>query len=165
MNPERFEEHSPGVTLDEDGRVAVHDSDGTEFRYVLGRNTYQQGTHSLKLKLEMFTDNFCVFVGIGKGDVVQLQDDPYAGTYGWGLGLNGTEWKDGSYEDKPELNGRVRQGETVKLVLELDCDVPNLSLHLPNGQQFRIEIPKSETGWKLHVNLFNENAKMRLVNE
>jgi hypothetical protein len=122
---EKFNMHSTGVTLEEDGIVAVHDPDKAEYRYVLGQNIYRQGTHSLKLKLEMFQDNFWMFVGILKKDVVLPKNDSYAwtGSYGWGLG-NGTEWKNGSHENESKLNGRVRQRQTVELVL--DCDVPSL---------------------------------------
>ena len=50
---EKFNLHSAGVTLDEDGKVAVHDRND-RLDYVLGKNVYQQGTVNLKLKLESF---------------------------------------------------------------------------------------------------------------
>ena len=48
---EKFNLHSPGVSLEEDGKVAVNAA-GTGFRYVLGENVYEQKIMNLKLKLE-----------------------------------------------------------------------------------------------------------------
>ena len=68
---EQFNQHSStGVTLEEDGIIAVHDPNKAEYRYVLGQNIYRQGTHSLKLKLETFQDNFWMFVGILNKDIL-----------------------------------------------------------------------------------------------
>ena len=50
VSGEKFNLHSSGVTLEKDGKVAVHD--GTiGHNYVLGGNIYQQGIVNLKLKL------------------------------------------------------------------------------------------------------------------
>ncbi|CAB4042459.1 Hypothetical predicted protein [Paramuricea clavata] len=159
---ERFNQHSPGVTLEQ---VAIHDPDETEYRYVLGQNIYRKGRHSLKLKLEMFKDTFWMFVGILKENVVAQPDSMshgWPGSYGWGLGKGGAKWENGVSTDENGLHD-VLQGDVVKLVL--DCDAANLSLlHLRTNQQFHIEIPKSQT-WRLHVNLFNKDDKICLVNE
>ena len=56
----------------------------------------------------------------------------------------------------------TKQGDTVELVL--DCDAAKLSLHLPTGQQFYIDLPKAQT-WKLHVNLYNANDKIRIMED
>jgi hypothetical protein len=107
-----------------------------------------------------------MFIGILKRDVDVPPDNGsnlshgWPGSYGWGLGREGREWRDGEYKNRQVLDNVVKEGNIVKLVL--DCDVGNLSLHLPDGQQFHIEIPKSET-WRLHVNLFNQGDKIRLV--
>ena len=71
MDPETFNQHSPGViSLENDGTVAIHDRDRTEYRYILGQNIYQQGTHRIRLNLETFRDHFWMFIGILNGDVV-----------------------------------------------------------------------------------------------
>ncbi|CAB3980896.1 Chaperone dnaK2 [Paramuricea clavata] len=161
---EKFNQHSPGVTLGEDGRVAVHDPDKAEHRYVLGQNIYREKTHSFRLELEMFKDRFWMFVGILKKGVVPPNNKSrrWPGSYGWALGESGQVWKDGSPTIDNALKDVTKQGDTVKLVL--DCDAAKLSLHLSTGQQFHIEILKSQT-WRLHVILLNPSDRLRIINE
>jgi hypothetical protein len=139
----------------------VHASNGNS--YVLGENVYQQGIVRFKLKVESFKNNEWMFVGIVKADVVPLDNYSYTwpGSYGWTLGKYGQIWKDGSYtNDDITLKNVTKQGDTVELVL--DCDAAKLSLHLPTGQQFHIEIPKSQT-WRLNVFLRGVNDKSSIV--
>ncbi|CAB3980903.1 K+ channel tetramerization domain-containing [Paramuricea clavata] len=161
---EKFNQHSPGVTLEEHSRVAVHDPDKAEHRYVLGQNIYREKTHSFRLELEMFKDHFWMFVGIMRNCVVPPNNKSrrWPGSYGWARGQRGQVWKDGSPTIDNALKNKTKQGDTVKLVL--DCDAAKLSLHLSTGQQFHIEIPKSQT-WRLHVNLLNPNDRLRIINE
>ena len=72
---EKFNQHSSGVSLDEGGKVAVHAGTHTGVEYVLGENIYQQGTVHLKMKLESFQDNYFMFVGMVKADVVPPNSD------------------------------------------------------------------------------------------
>jgi hypothetical protein len=156
---EKFNQHSSnGVTLQEDGTVAVHGPD-TRVGYVLGENIYQQGTVRLKMKLESFKDNNCMFIGIVKANVVPQNNNSssWSGSYGWVLGQYGQVWKDGS--------GTIDNGlKNVTNELVLDCDAAKLSLQLPTGQQFHIEIPKSQT-WRLNLHLHGENVRLRIINE
>ena len=160
---EKFNQHSSGVSLDEGGKVAVHGTH-TGLEYVLGENIYQQGTVHLKMKLESFKDNYFMLVGIAKADVVPPNDDSrqWPGSYGWGFGQCGEVWKEGSCTNDNALKNVTKQGDTVELVL--DCDAAKLSLHLPTGQQFHIEIRKSQT-WRLNVNLYGANDRLRIMNE
>ncbi|CAB4017450.1 Chaperone dnaK2 [Paramuricea clavata] len=161
---ENFNQHSSNVvTLQEGGTVAVH-GPNYDHSYVLGENVYQQGIARLKMKLESFQNNYWMLVGIVKADVVPQNNDSnlWPGSYGWTLGNCGGVYKDGSRSDYNALNNVTKQGDTVELVL--DCDAAKLSLHLPTGQQFHIEIPKSQT-WRLHVNLFGANDRLRIMNE
>jgi hypothetical protein len=160
---EKFNQHSSGVNIVEGRTVAVHGPNG-EHSYVLGENVYQQGTVHLKMKLESFKDNYFMFVGIAKADVVPPNNDSrqWPGSYGWALGQTGQVWKDGSHTIDNALKNVTKQGDTVELVL--DCDAAKLSLHLPTGQQFHIEIPKSQT-WRLNVNLYFANDRLRIINE
>jgi hypothetical protein len=161
---EKFSQHSSNVvTLQESGTVAVH---GPIYghSYVLGENVYQQGIVRVKLKVESFQDNYWMLVGIAKADVVPPNNTSYSwrGSYGWALGSAGQVWKDGSRTDDNALQNLTKQGDTVELVL--DCDAAKLSLHLPTGQQFHIEIPKSQT-WRLNVNLRSANNKVRIIHD
>jgi hypothetical protein len=63
---EKFNLHSPGITLQEDGKVAVHHGGYGGHQYV-HENIYQQGILRFKLKLESFQNNHWMFVGIAKG--------------------------------------------------------------------------------------------------
>ncbi len=160
---DKFNLHGPGVSLEEDGKVAVH-SAGYEDKYVLGENVYHKQIMNLKLKLESLKDNDRMFVGIVKGDIVPHNNISYEwrGSYGWVLGLPGLVWKDGSYTYDNALKYLTEEGDTVELVL--DCDAGKLSLHLSTGEQFHIEIPKSQS-WRLNVNMAYETDKIRIVNE
>ena len=161
---EKFNQHSSNVvTLQEGGTVAVH-GPNIEHSYVLGENVHQQGIVRFKLKVESFQNNNWLFVGMLKADVVPPNSTSHAwpGSYGWGLGQNGPVWKDGSATIHNALKNVTKQGDTVELVL--DCDAAKLSLHLPTGQQFHIEIPKSQT-WRLNVTLRGANDRLRIMNE
>jgi hypothetical protein len=161
---EKFNQHSSNVvTLQEGGTVAVH-GPNVEHSYVLGENIYQQGTVRLKMKLESFQTNAWMFVGVAKGDVVPPNNNSFSwpGSYGWGLGQYGQVLKDGSCTSDNALSDLTKQGDTVELVL--DCDAAKLSLHLPTGQQFHIEIPKSQT-WRLNVDLLRPYDRLRIMHE
>jgi hypothetical protein len=160
---EKFNAHrnSTGVTLEEGDKVAVS---GPRDSYVLGENIYQQGIVRLKMKLESFQSNYWMLVGVVKADIVPPDNNSrqYPGSYGWGLGWGGQVWKDGSWTIDNALKNVTKQGDTVELVL--DCDAAKLSLHLPTGQQFHIEIPNSQT-WRLKVNFQDTNDRVRIMNK
>ena len=150
------------AALQENGRVAVHDSTQSH-TYVLGENVYQRGTIRFKLKLESFQNNNWIMVGIVKADVVPKSQNSFfwSGAYGWSLGNNGQLWEDGVHKGSGRSWTKLsKQGDMVELVL--DCDGGKLSLHLPTGQQYHIVIPKSQS-WRLHVNLYGANDKIRIV--
>jgi hypothetical protein len=160
---EKFNVHSPGVTLEEGGKVAAHGPDAG-YRYVPGENVYEQGIARLNFKLESFQINNWMFIGVAKGDVVPANSHSFkwSGSYGWARGQHGQVWKEGSSTVDNALKNVTKQGDTVELVL--DCDAAKLSLHLSTGQQFHIEIPKSQT-WRLNVNLQDPNDRLRIMNE
>ena len=160
---EKFNLHGLEITLQEDGKVAVHGPRQRD-EYVLGENIYERGIVRLRLKLESFQSNYWMFVGILKGDVLQpskLNSHTWPGSYGWALGSYSQVVKNGSYAPEHSLKNLTKQSDTVELVL--DCDTAKLSLHLPTGQQFHIDLPKSQT-WRLNVNLFGANDKIRILN-
>ena len=159
---EKFNLRNSQVSLQENGLVAVHESTRGH-TYVLGENVYQRGTIRFKLKLESFQNNHWIMVGILKADVVPNGPSSYTwpGAYGWALGDNGQWYKDGVNKGSGHpWKNLSKQGDTVELVL--DCDDGKLSLHLPTGQQYHIVIPKSQS-WRLHVNLYGANDKIRIV--
>ena len=159
---EKFNLHSTGVTLAEGGIVAVHDSTQGH-KYVLGENIYREGVVKLKLKIESFQNNNWMFVGMVKGDFAPQNDIScnWPVAYGWTLGSSGQVWKEGSHSIDNTLKNLTKPGDMVELVL--DCDAGKLSLHLPPGQQFHIDLPKSQT-WRLNVGLYGANDKIRIVN-
>ena len=163
---EKFNCCSSGVTLEEGGQVAVHDQ-STGYQYALGENVYNEGTVNLKLKIESFQNNMWMFVGATKGNVIPVLSDcikrKWSGTYGWVLGLNGGPvCKDGSFKVDQALKNVSKQGDTVKLVLE--CEAGKLSLYLPTGQKFNIDIPNAET-WRLNVSLLNPGDRARILKD
>ena len=162
---EKFNQHSSnGVTLQEGGTVAVH-GPNVEHSYFLGENVHEQGIVRFRLKVESFQTKTWMFVGIAKGDVVPPNNNPYLwpGSYGWALGQCGQVWKNGFIgTNDSTVSNLTKQGDTVELVL--GCDAAKLSLHLPTGQQFHIEIPKSQT-WRLNVNMLSANDRLRIMNE
>ncbi|XP_028397744.1 uncharacterized protein LOC114521475 [Dendronephthya gigantea] len=165
VSDEKFNLHCPGLTLQEDGKVAVH-CGAREHKYVLGENIYQQGIVNLKLKLESFKDNDWMFIGIVKGDFVPPDRSSYIwrGSYGWALGSDGYQgaWEEGSRTYYNTLVNLTKQGDEVKLILDFDAD--KMSLHLPSGHEFHIHIPKNNT-WRLNVDMTGANDKIRIINE
>ena len=162
LSVDRFSRRSSNVSLQDDRRVAVHGSTGG-LTYVLGENVYQRGTIRFKLKLESFQNNLWILVGIVKADVVPKGHYSYkwAGAYGWSLGYFGQLYENGEQTGFGSSWEKLsKQGDTVELVL--DCDGGKLSLHLPTGQQYHIVIPKSQS-WRLHVNMYGANDKIRIV--
>ena len=160
---EKFNLHSPEITLQEDAKVAVLASKAA-FRYALGENIYQQGIVRLKLKLESLQNNHWMFVGIAKGDGLQQWyfSCGWPGSYGWALGTTGQVWKEGKITPDNSLKNLTKAGDTVQLVL--DCDAAKLSLHLPTGEQFHINLPKSQgQTWRLNVNLRHLYDKIHII--
>ena len=160
---EKFNVCSSGITVQENGRVAVHDS--YKHEYVLGENVYQRGIVRFKLKLESFENNNWIMVGIVKADVIPKNEYSYdcVDSKGWALGNNSGQgmWENGSLKKYDSLVNQTKQGDTVELVL--DCDRAKFSLYLPStGRQFQIDIPKSKS-WRLHVNMLRANDKIRIV--
>ena len=166
---EKFNLHSnPGVSLEEEGKVAVHDS-SQDHKYALGENIYKEGVVKLKLKIESLQNNYWMMVGVVSGDVVPLlpQNDTscnWGGSYGWTLGSSGSQgvWKAGSHTKDTTLRNQTKQGDIINLVL--DCDAAKLSLHLPTRQQFHIDLPKSQT-WRLNVDMFGANDRIRIMGD
>ena len=163
VHTEKFNVCSSGITVQENGRVAVHDSNSGH-GYALGENVYQHGIVRFKLKLESFQNNDWIMVGIVKADVKPDDNNSYfcVGTKAWGLGKNGNQgmYENGSLKKYDSLVNQTKQGDTVELVL--DCDAAKFSLHLPTGQQFQTDILKS-LAWRLHVNMHSANDKIRIV--
>ena len=164
---EKFNSCSPGVSLQEGGLVAVHDQT-LAHEYVLGENVYSEGTVNLKLKLESFRDNRWTFVGVAQEDITRPLDSDHcscrwSASYGWSLGQGGGRvWKNASCRIDETLMNVSKQGDTVKLVL--DCEAGKLSLHLPAGQKFHMDIPKGKT-WRLNVTFLSPNDKIRIVED
>ena len=160
---EKFSVCSSGITVHENGRVAVHGSIAG-CTYVLGENVYQRGIVRFKLKLESFQDNNWIMVGIVKAGVIPKDNYSYncVDSKGWALGKNGNQgmYENGSLKKYDSLVSQTKQGDTVELVL--DCDAAKFSLHLPTGQKFQIDISKS-LAWRLHVNMGRANDKIRIV--
>ena len=168
VRSEKFNMHSDGVTLQEDGQVALHDSVGCS-GFILGENIYNQGIVHIKLKLETFDNRYYMFAGIVKGDIditVQKNDHSceWLGSYGWQLGNSSVVGarKNGSHTKDLTLNNLTKTGDTIELVL--NCDAGKLSLNLATCQQFHIDIPKSKT-WRLNVYFYGPNDKIRIVNK
>ena len=161
---DKFKMCSRGITVQENGKVAVQDSN-IAHKYVLGENVYQRGIVRFKLKLESFQDNYWILVGIVQANVTPKENRSYhcVDSKGWALGKDGNQgmWQNGTFKKYDSLVNQTKQGDKIELVL--DCDKAKFSLHLPStGQKFQIDIPKSEA-WRLHVNLHSRNDKIRIV--
>ena len=161
---DKFSECSSGITVQENGRVAVHGSHrGHE--YAFGENVYQRGIVRFKLKLDGFPHNEWIVVGIVKADFITARNN-YSHLWidlkGWSLGNNGNQgiYENGCLQKYDSLVNQTKQGDTVELVL--DCDAAKFSLRLPTGRLFQIDIPKSQA-WRLHVNMHGVNDKIRIV--
>ena len=154
-----------GVSLQEGGKVAVHDS-SIGHKYALGENVYKDGVVKLKLKIESFQNNNWMMVGIVNGNVVPKDDNSacWSSSYGCVVGSNSGVgiYKNGLFTTDSALRNQTKQGDIINLVL--DCDAAKLSLHLPTRQQFHIDLPKSQT-WRLNIDMFGANDKIRIMDD
>ena len=158
---EKFEMHGPEISLQEDEAVAIH-SQNWRHEYACGQNIYQEGIVHFKLKLESFENNGWMFVGAVNGDLPQQErNHSYAwpNTYGWALGNSGHVLREGLQTIDDALKNLSRQGDIIELVLDITGG--KLSLHLPTGEQFNMDIPKFKT-WRLHVNISRKRDKIRI---
>ena len=165
LQNEKFNLCSSGITVQENGQVAVHGGPlSTGHEYVLGENVYQRGIVRFKLKLESFKDNHLILVGIVKADAKRKDNSSHywADSKAWVLGKNRSQgmYDNGSLKKYDSLVNQSKQGDTVELVL--DCDAAKFSLHLPIGHQLQIDISKCEA-WRLHVHMYHQNDKIRIV--
>ncbi|XP_028412328.1 uncharacterized protein LOC114535147 [Dendronephthya gigantea] len=164
VTDEKFNLHSSGVTLEEDGKVAVHD--GTkEHNYIFSEKIYQQGFAIIKLQLELINNDYWVFIGIVEGDVVPQDDDAYEwrSSYGWGLGSSPGRgvFKEGSYTKDNTLSALTKQ-DVNELKLVVDCNAAKLLLISRNGHKFHVDIPENKT-WRLYINMVGSLHKIRLI--
>ena len=168
---EIFNSHSSGVTLEEEGQVAVHNQTASAtHEYVLGKYFYSQGTVILNLKLEFFWRHRWMFVGVTKANENQSQASVshhascnWSGSYGWNLGsVGGWVWENGTCTIDHVSGNFSKRGDTVKLALE--CEAGKLSLHLPTGQKFDIDLPRAQT-WRLNVTLLNRGDRIRILED
>ena len=159
---EKFNLRSSGIILQEDGKVAVRDSSPRGHKYVLGEHVYKKRTVRHKLKIESFQENNWIMVGIVKADVVPPNSCSFQWreSYGWSLGNHGQVYQGGLCTYDNSLRYLTTQDDMVELIL--NCDAGKLSLHLPTGQQFQIDIPKSQA-WRLNVNFQGANDRIRIV--
>ena len=164
LSGEKFNLHSSNIALQENRKVAAHDG-SQGYGYILGENVYNKGNANLKLKFESLKNNYLIFVGMVEDDAVTYAkgniSNRWPGSYGCVLGShNGEVWKNGTETTDDTLTGLAKQGDTFELVL--DCETGKLSLHLPTGQEFHINIPRSES-WKLNMTLFHQMFKNSLI--
>ena len=159
---ETFQLHSAGITIEENGAVAVHAGSGSGHHHVLGENIYEKGEIHWQLKLESFAYNHWMLVAIVKGGTVPstVSSHSWSGSYGWALGSTGQVYTDGKCSNNGSLQNICKQGDTIKLTL--NCATSTLTLVVPSGQQFLHTLPSSTT-WKLHINLHGSNDKIRIV--
>ena len=168
---------SHGISLKEGRKLAICDEDGYE--YVLGENVYNGGTASMNLKLQ-FQSFSGLFVGITEGDVKLLSQNMKAvstrnrnisyewpGSYGWVFNdRKSFQWqvcKDGTCTinncDRYHENHCFPRPYTLKLILK--CKTGNMSLHLPTGHEFHMDIPKARM-WRLNVTLCFFNQRISI---
>ena len=110
---EKFNVCSSGITVQENGKVAVHDS-SIGRKYVLGENVYQRGIVRFKLKLESFHNNHWIMVGILKAEIVPDDKNSFSwtGSNGWSLGNYGQVYNKGSHTYNDSLKKLSKQGDT-----------------------------------------------------
>ena len=151
-----FEQHSDQITIQEWGTAAVHSS-SAGYQYVLGAGSYNKGVIYWKLKICVFTNNW-LFVGVVKADT-DINLYRWSDSYGWAVGSSGQVWANRGVDHEYALKNLTKQGDTV--VLTLDFSSSKLTL-LTAGKHFHQTLPSSTT-WRLHINLFGANDKIRIV--
>ena len=147
MQNEKFSVCSSAITVQEDGRVAVHGS-SIGYKYVLGENVYQRGIVRFKLKLESFQDNSWIMADIVKADVIPKDNLSFCcvDSKGWVLGKDGNQglWQNGSFKKYDSLVNQTKQGDKVELVL--DCDAESFHFIYQLANNFKLIYPSLKHG-------------------
>ena len=161
-----FKLHSSGITIEENGTVALHEPLYGK-AYVLSDNVCEEIVTRWQLKLETIeTKFFWMFVGVLKGGPVPFGDpvqdsSRWSGSYGWVLGRSGQVYIDGQPAETDErLETPFKEGDIIEVLL--DCSIPMVSMHIPNGDQFQINLPSS-TSWRLNIGLTEIDDKIRII--
>ena len=161
-----FKLHSKWIRVLNDHSVAVHDGYNSGIGYVLSSNVYQSGLTRWRLLLESVQRD--IFVGMLHSDCEPYDDKSYdmRGSFGWLLCQGHDVIRSAIYDGWPKYDFIPNLKITHVIELVLNCNVAKLTLILSPYKEFHIFLPESpamSTSWRLHINLFQQNDKIRIL--
>lgn len=166
ISDERFERCIGDVSIEGDGRVAVH-SKRLCSGDVRGKQDYSSGQHRLKIRLQKNRSRLSIIIGvISKSTPMKIDSYKNPTFYGWAsltqCYLGGVFRKSG---DAYSMHDNC-ENDTIELII----DVEGRMLQYTNQRteqsaQLAVDVSRCPLPWKLHLSLGGDDDEVRLVNE
>jgi len=158
-----FERVCGTAEIKENGRLVVKDDiqSHTEIR---GKNEYNTGIHTLHFRLEQLIQNGWIFIGIiSKSQPMRTNSFYSPSSYGWS---NRNQIYVG-------ILRQVNNGQAAEIIqndavdLSIDCDQRKIALkntRLNRTIDLPVDINKCPFPWQFHLNLYEANIHVRILN-
>jgi hypothetical protein len=163
---ERFGEVYRRISIEDNGRVALHSGRDSSIEYVRGKNQYSKGKHQIRLIINKRTASLVMSFNIVP-TILAISSSPSDGeyhAYGWETD-DGLIIPDSDYET--EKNFKDLQGETTfELQILLDCDNRKISYfneRTKNKHEMNVNIQKCPLPWQLEFYLFDVGDRVQLL--
>ena len=134
-------------------------------RFVIAQKRRLNGLYSYTYWTQQTScDTHPMFIGVLKSDTDPFDNRSYdmRESYGWlikvGDDVIGSGWNNGV--KIYNLIADVKKGDTVEVIL--NSDDAKISLVVAPVREFHMFLPKAP-GWKLHMNLFHQNDKIKIL--
>lgn len=161
---EIFENCLDGVRIEDNGRLIVHDKLNRSVE-VRGKCDYSSGIHRFRLLIEKNPLGTWIFFGIiSKSTLMKHNSYDSCSSYGW------ADFKDifiAGIRQNNQTTGQFSETQENDIIsIVLDCDNQKISYTNEKNQHtqdLHIDIYKCPFPWKLHVNLFGTDDRVRLL--
>jgi hypothetical protein len=154
-----FERVCGTAEIKENG-LLVAKNNSTGFTEIRGKREYNIGRHKLCFQVEQLA-GWSMFGIISKSQPMRTNSFSSPSAYGWS---NQNEiWVSGSETHGETLE--ITQNDTI--ILALDCDQRKIELknkRMNRGIELSVDINKCPFPWQLHLNLFEANTHVRILN-
>lgn len=161
LNVPKFKLHGEWITIPDSFSEATHTGYKKQVGYALS-DIHPEGIVSWKLKVEAIQEQ--MFLGVLRSNTDPFDNRSYdmQGSYGWlikvGDDVIGNAWNNG--KKIYNIIADVNNGDTVEVIM--NSVTAKLSLFVPPVRDYHMFLPKAP-GWRLHINLFHYNDKIKIV--
>jgi len=159
-----FERCRDGAKIEDNGRLVVHNESDCPVE-VRGKVGYSSGIHRFRLQIEKNPLRTWIFFGIiSKSILMRPNSYESSSAYGW------ADYNDfflAGIRQNNQTTGQFSHTlENDIITLVFDCDNQKISYTNERTEythQINIDISKCPFPWQLHINLFGEDDRVRLL--